>query len=1060
MKGLFKIICGLSIVGLATVACNKEIETEVITELPAVTKHSVKVKAGISADTKTVMLSSGDQTKWTSGDVDNMHFFENGIAPDPSDLAVSLMSDETELTIMAEFANTSADKFVYTSILASDLDADKNATLADAQVILDGTFDPDADILVANPEEFDATQSMKEFTMQYKRVVAVNKIKIKGMTEGDKISSVTISSNKPFLGSYNMISDAWTNSGNELNLNATSEPITVPANGEVSLWFITAPVSDATLSIYVVTDKHQYEKDFTKTISFAANTVTSFATTVANSEVIEQPGTNNYVRVDSNGGLTPGQYLLVSEYTGKVFTGISSTNTKYGIEAEVTISEHSITPEAASASGAQVLELVDATVTTGKYAFMLGEKYLTWTSGNSLNVASSESQNTNWTITISSGNATIANVADETRILLRNCASPRFACYAGQTPKDDESGYDFVQLYKLDEGGSTKSPLAKPVIVLSKTENLKGIIVTWSDVTKAANYTVACTGQTAKTIAPGVQTAEFSNLEPGTYTVTVTANPANTNRNTATTSDEASLEILNYNLPAPTVTFVAGEDNIVVNWTAVPNASSYTYTVLNGDTVVVEETNTESLTFTASGLTENTTYTFKIKSIGEDPFITSDFGVQTQKTLKAALGSIAEIKTELANGANTYEANVTNAIITGKYTASSTVYAYIQDATAGILIQGASSFEVGDSYTGRISGNMTTYKNQPELTSVDVSQATKTPGVTIPEPVVVTIAQLNADMASYDGSLCKIVKSKAAATLASGTNKSINIAQGENSIKLFTRASYEPNTVLKDGYYDVIGYPAKYDGTNEIVIIETGKITETPITWQLKSIDVATQPTKSIYSVGENFNPTGLVISTIVEDAADDSIFKDGDTIAYANNESDFSFNPSLSDALTVDNTSVLITYRGKSTSLSIIVRSNSGATPVDGTCFNLTSYSSVPEGWVFTNVDTGAYFKVNSGGSMESPAYNLTGCTDAIISIEVAKYGNGTNPAAILYVSYDGGATWEESKTLTAPTNSTYLSAQTTLTSTYTSNVVVKLVNPTGNAALRVKNFSLTVSN
>lgn len=140
---------------------------------------------------------------------------------------------------------------------------------------------------------------------------------------------------------------------------------------------------------------------------------------------------------------------------------------------------------------------------------------------------------------------------------------------------------------------------------------------------------------------------------------------------------------------------------------------------------------------------------------------------------------------------------------------------------------------------------------------------------------------------------------------------------------------------------------------------------------------------------------------------------------------------------------------------------SGSGAiTPDNGTCFDLTSYGSLPTGWTCTEVDSGSYFKVKTGGSMVSPAYDLTGCKTATVSVKVAKFGSGTNPAAVLSVSYDGGATWAETKTLTAPTSSTYLDAQTmTLSKAFTDNVVIKLENPTGNAALRVQNFSFTVT-
>lgn len=1061
MKSFIKILCGLSILGLATVACNKEVETET----PVASKHSVKVTAGISAETRTEMLPSGNQTKWTEEDVSNIHFFENGIEPPEGDLLVDLNDEKTVMTLMADFPTPSVtpSKYVYTSILASDLDENKNAILDDEQIFFNGTFDPTADILVAKPEEFPANQNEVVFSMQYKRVVAVNKIKIKGLEADDNVISVTINANKPILGSYSMTNDAWTNSGYELVLYPYND-LEVSSNGEVSIYFITAPVENALLSIYVETENHNYEKDFTKPITFAANTVTSFATTVAGSEINEHEGTNDFIRVESASVLEEGDYLLVTEKTGNMFNGISSTSTKYGTGESVTISDHVIDDEDVDEDN--IIHIAPATNESGNYILHYSGKLLFGTGGNTLNVTTTENDAARWSISCdASGNAAIYNVSYNTRRIVWNARSgqARFAAYANPSIDDNGNEYHNVQLFKKDVSSSTKIAFAKPVISLERNATLDGIIVTWNDVSKAANYTVTCTGQTSQTIAQGVQTAEFKNLAPGTYAVTVTANPANVERNTASVSDEASLEIIDYQLVAPTLSFTPAVDNIVVSWAAVPNAVSYTYTVLGpDDAVVIAETNTEALTFTASNLAENTTYTFKIKSIGETPYISSDFATQTQKTLKSALASIAEIMAELANNAETFEANLTNAIITGTYTGSnSTVYAYIQDASAGILIMGATGLAKGDSFTGYVSGTITTYKDQPEITSIDVSQATKMTGAAIPEPVVVTINQLNTSMATYDGRLCKIAKANAASTLATGTNKSINIAQGENTIKLFTRISYEANSVVKDTYYDVIGYPVTYDGVNEIVVIETGKITETAITWQLKSIGVATQPSKRNYTVGEYFDPTGLVISTVVEDASDNTIFKDGENVPYEDNESDFSFNPGLSDALTTDNTSVTISYGGKTATQAITVTPDGGGiAPVNGTCFNLTSYNNKPDGWTFTNVETGSYFKVNTGGSMVSPAYDLTGCATANVSIKVAKYGSGTNPAAVLSVSYDGGNTWTESKTLTAPTNSTYLQAQTLeLSKTFTKKVVIKLENPTGNAALRVQNFSFTVT-
>ena len=81
----------------------------------------------------------------------------------------------------------------------------------------------------------------------------------------------------------------------------------------------------------------------------------------------------------------------------------------------------------------------------------------------------------------------------------------------------------------------------------------------------------------------------------------------------------------------------------------------------------------------------------------------------------------------------------------------------------------------------------------------------------------------------------------------------------------------------------------------------------------LTSISVSTAPTKTSYYVGDNFNPAGLVITRTYEDSS-------SDTYTYSGHTSEFSFTPSLSASLNVSNTSVTITYGGKSTTQAISV--------------------------------------------------------------------------------------------------------------------------------------------
>ena len=114
-----------------------------------------------------------------------------------------------------------------------------------------------------------------------------------------------------------------------------------------------------------------------------------------------------------------------------------------------------------------------------------------------------------------------------------------------------------------------------------------------------------------------------------------------------------------------------------------------------------------------------------------------------------------------------------------------------------------------------------------------------------------------------------------------------------------------------------------------VTITYSGKSTSQAITVNaaqktLSSIAVSTAPTKITYTEGENFDPTGLVITRNYSDST-------SDTYTYANHTSDFAFSPTTSTALTTSNTSVTITYGGKSCSQAITVNSSGGGQTQSG---------------------------------------------------------------------------------------------------------------------------------
>lgn len=132
-----------------------------------------------------------------------------------------------------------------------------------------------------------------------------------------------------------------------------------------------------------------------------------------------------------------GKYLLVCDTKGKAFSAFST----YGIGADVDIADSKIVSNATT--DAYQLVISKATVTDGAYVIKFGDKFFNWTSGNSLNGVDTESVNTNWKLSVDSGNTVILNAKDEARKLQWNASSPRFACYT--------SAQTAVQLYKLED---------------------------------------------------------------------------------------------------------------------------------------------------------------------------------------------------------------------------------------------------------------------------------------------------------------------------------------------------------------------------------------------------------------------------------------------------------------------------------------------------------------------------------------------------------------------------------------------------------------------------------
>ncbi len=167
-------------------------------------------------------------------------------------------------------------------------------------------------------------------------------------------------------------------------------------------------------------------------------------------------------------------------------------------------------------------------------------------------------------------------------------------------------------------------------------------------------------------------------------------------------------------------------------------------------------------------------------------------------------------------------------------------------------------------------------------------------------------------------------------------------------------------------------------------------------------IEIKTHPSKTVYTAGETFDPTGLVITV----SYDDETTKD---VAYLGNESDFSFSPSLSTQLTTDNTSITITYSEQSTSQSITVKSLSS--------ISISGYITS-----FTEGDT-----FNFGGTVTAH-YSDSSSNDVTSSSMFTGYDMTAVGNQTVTVSFGGKSTTYQISVNAGTLSSISLSGQTTV--------------------------------
>ncbi|MBQ2522561.1 MAG: chitobiase/beta-hexosaminidase C-terminal domain-containing protein, partial [Bacteroidales bacterium] len=502
----------------------------------------------------------------------------------------------------------------------------------------------------------------------------------------------------------------------------------VPSNAEI--WYtVDGSEPDGTTPMTRYEEPFEITEDLTlKAIAYAPDeTYTDSDVFVLECTYIDPSTTAYYEKVTKAPVDWSGEYLLVCENQNLALSSISSTSTKYGIGAEVSISNEQILSD--PTTNAYKVVIAGATDNGDGYTLMLSDIYLAWTSGNSLTTANSESDNSRWTISAgaTSGNWIIANVAQSSREIWYNTGSPRFACYENKA--ESTTGYAPIQLYKLSDSRQ-KLPTPEGLSVNDMT-------LSWNAVDGAASYNVVI-GTLHDNTTESSYTFEG---EAGYYNVSVIAVSGD---GQYADSDPAILENAKFGtptLPAPELSKGACTGTSVqVTWTADERATNgYQATLyVPGAPALDSQVVTEgSVTF--DGLNAETTYTVQVYALaveGEFPYAESEVSSIEVSTTQGGGATIADMVA--ACPSESY--SLTGVTVVGVVSAANVL---IGDGTGFALVYKSNhGLALGDVIN--VSGATTRYKGVVEFTQPAVEKTGTAPAVEYGDPVSPTADMMQA----------------------------------------------------------------------------------------------------------------------------------------------------------------------------------------------------------------------------------------------------------------------------------------------------------------------------
>lgn len=879
-----------------------------------------------------------------------------------------------------------------------------NSEVSATQIVPENSYAETTDVMIS--EVLDATRD-DSFVFRFKREVAFAKMTLKNLSSGAYVSSVKISSDKPIAGKYNVETGTFEETSNDITLDVFN----TVSDGTATVWFTTIPVEDATFTITVeTTDDAEtvaatFIKTFTRTISLTRGDVKGFGVTMTKL-VDPHKNDNGWFLVKDARFLAAGDVIRIGcASAGKVAGALngqilSSESATYENEQMVSVSSAEDYTLGGN-EGAWTLSSL-----TGKLGATAVKKL-------SENEEASDYVGT-WTISIDNdGAATIAPKAEGYgRILCNNTAgTERFTTYAFST--NTSASMLLPGIYK--KYGTPAEAKKDQTISFDPTSYTATIGKENTYPTLTAQSTGAKTWSSSNTDVATINasTGEISLVAAGKTTISVTVAGDDT-YNEGTGSYELTVAVVSsetWSLVTDASTLAEGDVIVIVAADAAFAMSTTQNSNNRGQAAITKNTdNTVTITNEVQKLTLGAgikTGTFSLSTSSGYLYAASSSKnyLRTQKTLDANASWTITIADKVA----TIKAQGTYTHNWVRYNSKDKVFSCYESGQGDVLIYRKNDTRAAQSisYSAK-TGSIDKYTLVKNIPTLDVSGVKTTVSYTSSDETVATVSGTG-----------EITPLKAGTT-------TITAIAAESTDYREAKASFVLTVTDSTPYLSATASKTSVAAAGETVTITVDTNVDS---WEATS-------NNTDFAVGK---PSGNTVDVVVSKNTDASERTATITVTAGSLSKTITLTQSAAGAVTINKFSQIYSYGLKD--------------------WSLTEYT-----------DKSSYYLVPSGDKNPSVA-TISGIftdktiqSDVVITLNVATYGNGTNPSASTFSIYadsecQTSVTAAQSGTL--PTSSSYTNVVYTVNkenvTAFSSDLAIKITKP--GKQIRLKSIKIEFS-